>query len=75
MGHAASSWAIWETVDLLLSGDIQRLYTYEIVVVQPGLSISRIQAPGGSVLADLIARTREMIEVAEFAKFRVVGSA
>jgi hypothetical protein len=36
------------------------------------LSISRIRAHGGRVLADLIARTREMIEVVKFAKFRVI---
>jgi len=61
-------------IDTLLSGNIQRLYTYEIAVVQPGLSVKAILAQRDKRLANLISLTREMIDVPGFARFRFIGS-
>jgi len=61
-------------VDELLSGDIQRVYEYEISVIQPGLSADKLAGPKAAELAHLIAMTREMIDVADFAKFRFICS-
>lgn len=63
-----------ELAEDLLDGALNRVYKYEIVIVQPGFSAESLSAAAGEHLPHLIATTCAMIRRPGFAEFRVIGS-